>query len=104
MPEWEYKVESVGHIDHPYWEVRYPALEIQALLEERGKEGWELVHIHETKGRWRSAPETYPGGDPGRCVWDSGESVLHFKRQARKNEELHQEVPGVSLGPSESAR
>lgn len=82
MLEWEYKVESIGAYDHPWaeFQAQSPAAGIQKLLEDWGKEGWELMHVHEIEGKWRSSPEMYPGGDPGRQTWDNGMTIMYFKR------------------------
>lgn len=80
MTEWEYKVQTLSFSDHPFFEGQNVSVSIEAMLMEIGKEGWELVHIKDVDGRWRSNPEKYPGGDPGRMTWEYGTSILYFKR------------------------
>lgn len=105
MLQWEYKVLNIGSEGHPWFERQDPSPGIQKMLEDLGKEGWELMHVHEIQGKWRSNPEMYPGGDPGRMTWDSGFTIVYFKRPGKDlptHEKLQQEVPEVPLAQSGS--
>jgi hypothetical protein len=106
MIQWEYKVLNIGSLKgHPYFPQQDPSQGIQKALEDLGKEGWELMHVSEIDPKWRSDPESFPGGDPGRMTWESGLTLLYFKRPGKElpaGEELRKEMPEVPLAPSGS--
>jgi hypothetical protein len=90
MLEWEYKVQNIGWygdgeapMSLSYHPLQDPSGELQKRLEEFGKEGWELVHVHPIPARWKSNPEAYPGGDAGRMTWEPGLTIVYFKRQGK---------------------
>ncbi|MCS6994468.1 MAG: DUF4177 domain-containing protein [Anaerolineales bacterium] len=45
MPLWEYRVQTFGSFWHGV-----KAEELQALLNEWGEQGWEVIAIHEVEG------------------------------------------------------